>query len=313
MLKKYPHNTVLLHEAVNALNIKSDGIYIDSTFGHGGHSRLILSKLGKKGRLLIIDRDPQAIKIAESINDTRIIIIHSPFSLLSDYVSKYNLTGKINGILFDLGMSSLQLDNSERGFSFMRDGPLDMRMDYTTGISANKWLMKAKINDIIMVLKNFGEEKYAKRIAHCIVKQNRIKPITRTKQLVDIIKNINLISKKNKHPATRSFQAIRIYINNELEEIKKALNSTINILAPNGRLSIISFHSLEDRIIKHFIHNNSYGIQIPPNLPLTEKQIYHLNKCTLKKIQKIRPSKNEIVQNPRSRSSILRIAQRILM
>jgi len=213
MVENYKHTSVLLDEAVNGLNIRQDGIYIDGTFGRGGHSRLILSQLGPQGRLLAIDRDPQAIKAAESIDDARFSIVHGPFSDLADYVRERGLEGKIDGVLLDLGVSSPQLDDAERGFSFMRDGPLDMRMDPTRGYSAAEWLMKAEEEDIIWVLKTFGEERFAKRIARAIVERNRELPMTRTKELADLIANASPFREKHKHPATRSFQAIRIYIN----------------------------------------------------------------------------------------------------
>lgn len=312
MLKNYKHATVLLDEAVNGLNIRSNGIYIDGTFGCGGHSRLILSQLGTKGRLLAIDRDPQAIAVAKSIDDPCFTIIHGLFSALSDYVRERELVGKIDGVLLDLGVSSPQLDNAERGFSFMRDGPLDMRMDPSTGLSAAEWLMKAEAEEIAWVLKTFGEERFAKRIAYAIMERNRVESMTRTKQLADLIASANPAREKHKHPATRSFQAIRIYINSELEEIECALNGTLEVLAPQGRLSIISFHSLEDRIVKRFIRHHSRGAQVLAGIPLTEEQLRRMERRTLKAIGKIRPSEAEVAGNPRARSSVLRIAQRVL-
>ncbi|MCP1065517.1 16S rRNA (cytosine(1402)-N(4))-methyltransferase RsmH [Serratia symbiotica] len=312
MLKNYKHATVLLDEAVNSLNIRSNGTYIDGTFGRGGHSCMILSQLGPEGRLLAIDRDPQAIAAAKSIDDPRFTIVHGPFSALSDYVRERELVGQIDGILLDLGVSSPQLDDAERGFSFMRDGPLDMRMDPSTGLSAAEWLMKAKAEDIAWVLKTFGEERFAKRIACAIVERNRVEPITRTKQLADLIAGASTIREKYKHPATRSFQAIRIYINRELEEIEYALNSTLELLAPQGRLLIISFHSLEDRIVKRFIRHHSRGAQVPAGIPLTEEQIRSIGGRSLKALGKMMPSEAEVAGNPRARSSVLRIAQRVL-
>jgi 16S rRNA (cytosine1402-N4)-methyltransferase len=312
MLKNYKHATVMLDEAVNGLNIRSNGIYIDGTFGRGSHSCLILSQLGQDGRLLAIDRDPQAIAAAKSIDDPRFTIINGPFSALSYYVRERELVGKIDGVLLDLGVSSPQLDDAERGFSFMRDGPLDMRMDPSTGISAAEWLMTAEADDIVWVLKNFGEERFAKRIACAIVERNRVDPMTRTKQLADLIADANPIREKHKHPATRSFQAIRIYINSELEEIECVLNGTLEVLAPRGRLSIISFHSLEDRIVKQFIRHHSRGAQVPVGIPLTEEQLRGMGGRTLKALGKMMPSKIEVAGNPRARSSVLRIAQRVL-
>ncbi|MBP2848473.1 16S rRNA (cytosine(1402)-N(4))-methyltransferase RsmH [Dickeya oryzae] len=311
MAETFKHTTVLLDEAVNGLNIRSNGIYIDGTFGRGGHSRLILSHLGPEGRLLAIDRDPQAVAVANTIDDTRFSIIHGPFSELADYVDERGLTGKIDGILLDLGVSSPQLDDPERGFSFMRDGPLDMRMDSTRGLSAAEWLMKAEADDIAWVLKTFGEERFAKRIARAIVERNRIDPLTRTKALAELIAAASPIREKHKHPATRSFQAIRIYINSELEEIERALDGALKVLAPEGRLSVISFHSLEDRIVKRFIRQHSRGPQVPAGLPLTEEQLRSQGGQTLKSIGKMMPPDDEVAENPRARSSVLRFAERL--
>ncbi|ASN84107.1 16S rRNA (cytosine(1402)-N(4))-methyltransferase RsmH [Pectobacterium versatile] len=312
MLENYKHTTVLLDEAVNGLNIRSGGIYIDGTFGRGGHSRLILSQLGPEGRLLAIDRDPQAIEAAKAIDDPRFSIIHGPFSAMAEYVAELGLTGQIDGVLLDLGVSSPQLDDPERGFSFMRDGPLDMRMDPTRGLSAAEWLMKAEADDIVWVLKTFGEERFAKRIARAIVERNRLDPMTRTKELAELIAAASPFREKHKHPATRSFQAIRIYINSELEEIERALEGALSVLAPQGRLSVISFHSLEDRIVKRFIRHQSRGPQVPAGLPLTEEQLRSQGGQTLKAVgKKLMPSEAEVAENPRARSSVLRFAERL--
>ncbi|QTF07112.1 16S rRNA (cytosine(1402)-N(4))-methyltransferase RsmH [Brenneria izadpanahii] len=311
MPENYKHTTVLLDEAVNGLNIRSNGIYIDGTFGRGGHSRLILSQLGPEGRLLAIDRDPQAIEAAKAIDDPRFSIIHGPFSALADYMAERDLTGRIDGVLLDLGVSSPQLDDPERGFSFMRDGPLDMRMDPTRGVSAAEWLMNAEAEDIAWVLKTFGEERFAKRIARAIVERNRTEPMTRTKELAELIAAASPIREKHKHPATRSFQAIRIYINSELEEIEQALNGALSVLAPHGRLSVISFHSLEDRIVKRFIRHQSRGPQVPAGMPLTEEQLRSQGGQTLKSVGKMMPSAEEVAENPRARSSVLRFAERL--
>ncbi|MFP9530663.1 16S rRNA (cytosine(1402)-N(4))-methyltransferase RsmH [Pectobacterium brasiliense] len=312
MLENYKHTTVLLDEAVNGLNIRSGGIYIDGTFGRGGHSRLILSQLGPEGRLLAIDRDPQAIEAAKAIDDPRFSIIHGPFSAMAEYVAELGLTEQIDGVLLDLGVSSPQLDDPERGFSFMRDGPLDMRMDPTRGLSAAEWLMKAEADDIVWVLKTFGEERFAKRIARAIVERNRLDPMTRTKELAELIAAASPIREKHKHPATRSFQAIRIYINSELEEIERALEGALSVLAPQGRLSVISFHSLEDRIVKRFIRHQSRGPQVPAGLPLTEEQLRSQGGQTLKAVgKKLMPSEAEVAENPRARSSVLRFAERL--
>ena len=310
MMENYKHKTVLLDEAVNGLNIRPDGIYIDGTFGRGGHSRLILSQLGEEGRLLAIDRDPQAIAVAQTINDPRFSIVHGPFSALADYVAERGLTGKIDGILLDLGVSSPQLDDAERGFSFMRDGPLDMRMDPTRGQSAAKWLQTADEADIAWVIKTFGEERFGKRIARAIVERNRIEPMTRTKELAEVIAAATPVKDKHKHPATRTFQAVRIWVNSELEEIELALKSSLDVLAPGGRLSIISFHSLEDRIVNRFMREQSRGPQVPAGLPMTEEQLRKLGGRQLRALGKLMPGEEEVAENPRARSSVLRVAER---
>ncbi|EON89536.1 16S rRNA (cytosine(1402)-N(4))-methyltransferase RsmH [Plesiomonas shigelloides] len=310
MSEQTSHITVLLHEAVGGLAIRPDGIYIDGTFGRGGHSRLILSQLGPQGRLIAIDRDPQAIAEAATIDDPRFQIVHGPFSNVQQYVEELGLTGKIDGFLLDLGVSSPQLDDAERGFSFMRDGPLDMRMDPSCGFSAAEWLQKAEAEDIAWVLKTFGEERFAKRIARAIVERNQSEPMTRTRELAELVAAASPVKEKHKHPATRTFQAIRIYINSELEEIERALDASLTILAPGGRLSVISFHSLEDRIVKRFIRRQSKGPEIPDGLPLTEAQLAGGKKMlTIGKA--IKPSEEEIEQNARSRSSVLRVAERM--
>jgi len=310
MQENFKHTTVLLDEAVNGLNIREDGIYIDGTFGRGGHSRLILSQLGAHGQLLAIDRDPQAIAAAAEIKDPRFSIVHGPFSALAEYVEERGLTGKIDGVLLDLGVSSPQLDDAERGFSFMRDGPLDMRMDPTRGQSAAEWLQNAEEADIAFVLKTYGEERFAKRIARAIVERNREQPMTRTKELADLIAAATPVKDKFKHPATRSFQAIRIWINSELEEIDIALKGALTVLAPGGRLSIISFHSLEDRLVKRFMRDQSRGPQVPTGIPMTESQLKALGGRELKTLGKLIPGEAEVKDNPRARSSVLRIAER---
>ncbi|MGC0985589.1 16S rRNA (cytosine(1402)-N(4))-methyltransferase RsmH [Pantoea agglomerans] len=310
MQENFKHTTVLLDEAVNGLNIREDGIYIDGTFGRGGHSRLILSQLGEKGKLIAIDRDPQAIAAAAEITDPRFSIIHGPFSALAEYVSERDLVGKIDGILLDLGVSSPQLDDAERGFSFMRDGPLDMRMDPSRGHSAAEWLLHAEEADIAFVLKTYGEERFAKRIARAIVERNREQPMTRTRELAEVISIAMPLKDKFKHPATRSFQAIRIWINSELEEIDIALKSAVEVLAPQGRLSVISFHSLEDRLVKRFMRDQSRGPQVPPGIPMTEHQLRALGGRELKLLGKMSPGDAEVSENPRARSSVLRIAEK---
>jgi 16S rRNA (cytosine1402-N4)-methyltransferase len=314
MTEQFKHQSVLLNESVDALQIFADGIYVDGTFGRGGHSRLILSQLGKDGKLLVIDRDPQAIAVAEqlAIEDPRVTVLKGPFSHLHEYVEQLGLAKKINGVLLDLGVSSPQLDDPERGFSFLRDGPLDMRMDPTHGQSAAQWLEKADLEDIVWVLKTFGEEKFARRIATAIVEQRAQQPVRSTLELANLISQAMPVKEKHKHPATRSFQAIRIFINSELDEISQALEGAVEVLAPGGRLSVISFHSLEDRLVKRFIRKQQKGPDYPPGLPLTEAQLNEGR--TLKAVGKARkPSVEEVSVNSRSRSSVLRVAERIYL
>ncbi|MCV2518532.1 MAG: 16S rRNA (cytosine(1402)-N(4))-methyltransferase RsmH [Candidatus Lightella neohaematopini] len=313
MINNYQHNTVLLHEAVNSLHIKPNGIYIDATFGSGGHAKLILSKLNKNGKLIVVDRDPSAIKVACSTLDNRCYIIYDNFSNMIKYIRQLNLLGHIDGVLLDLGISSIQLDDSNRGFSYMKNGPLDMRMNNTTGYTAGYWLNHAKYNDIYSVLYNLGEEYYAKYISKSICKFRKHHSIINTIDLSKIItrsyKSINKHSKR--HPATKSFRAIRMFINQELEEIKLLLSHISHILSSNGILSIISFHSLEDRIIKNFMSpitttNNAYSFSV------NQQSILKISKDKkFKFLKKIKPSSNEIINNRRSRSAILRIAQKI--
>ena len=310
------HSTVLLHETVEGLALKENGIYIDGTFGRGGHSRLILSKLADNGKLIAIDRDPKAVAEAKKIQDPRFHIEHNTFSEILSICEKLGLVGKIDGILLDLGVSSPQLDDAARGFSFMKDGPLDMRMDNSQGLSAAEWLQRVSEQDLAWVLKTFGEERFAKKIAKAIVDYNKSavqnggECLTRTLQLAELIAQTVPFKDKHKHPATRSFQAIRIFINAELDELEKVLASALAVLAPGGRLSIISFHSLEDRMVKHFMRKQSQGEAIPKGLPLREDQIQRNQR--LKVIGKaIMPSEDEIAQNPRARSAVLRIAERL--
>lgn len=316
MSENFKHISVLLNESVDGLNIKPDGIYIDGTFGRGGHSRTILSRLGEQGRLYSIDRDPQAIAEAKTITDPRFTIIHGPFSGMADYASEYGIAGRVDGILLDLGVSSPQLDDAERGFSFMKDGPLDMRMDPTSGVPVSQWLAEADVEDISWVIREFGEDKHAWRIAKAIVayrENEENEPLTRTGQLAKLISDAAPKSfKEKKHPATRAFQAFRIYINSELDEIATALNGALSILAPQGRLSVISFHSLEDRMVKQFMRKESRGPQVPHGIPMTEEQIRELGSAALKTVGKaIKPSKNELGENVRARSSVLRIAEKV--
>ncbi|KQA18452.1 16S rRNA (cytosine(1402)-N(4))-methyltransferase RsmH [Vibrio metoecus] len=316
MTASFQHISVLLNESIEGLAIKPDGIYIDGTFGRGGHSRTILAQLGPEGRLYSIDRDPQAIAEAQKIDDPRFTIVHGPFSGIAEYAQRYDLVGKVDGVLFDLGVSSPQLDDAERGFSFMKDGPLDMRMDPTSGMPVSEWLAQADLDDITWVIREFGEDKHARRIAKAIVeyRENELnEPLTRTSQLAKLISDAAPKSfKEKKHPATRAFQAFRIYINSELEEIDTALRGASDILAPQGRLSVISFHSLEDRMVKRFMRKESQGPQVPHGIPLTQDQIRALGSAKMKTVGKaLKPSDQEVELNPRSRSSVLRVAEKL--
>uniref|UniRef100_A0A451DFA7 Ribosomal RNA small subunit methyltransferase H n=1 Tax=Buchnera aphidicola (Cinara pseudotsugae) TaxID=2518978 RepID=A0A451DFA7_9GAMM len=302
------HIPVLLKESISALNIKPNGVYVDGTFGSGGHSLEILKKIGKKGKLYAIDQDPQSVLLGKKIQDNRFFIKQGNFSkVIQDLYYLDNI--QIDGILLDLGVSSTQIDTANRGFSFMKNGPLDMRMNNTIGIPAWQWLQKTNQKKIESILKNLGEERYAKKISHCIIERNKKKPILQTLDLVEIIKRV--IPKKNtfKHPATRTFQAIRIYINQELESLQKILNILIKILKTRARIVIISFHSIESRIVKNFFKKYSKYQVIPKGLPITDKQIKQRTLKKIKIIKKIKPSINEIKKNPRARSALLRIAE----
>lgn len=304
------HESVMLEEAMSGLNIQPDGVYIDATYGRGGHSRVILQHLNITGRLLVMDKDPHAIADAEMFasSDARVRVFNGSFSKLRQFCVQENILGKVNGILFDLGVSSPQLDQPERGFSFMRTGVLDMRMDPTTGISVAQWLASASAEEIAWVLKNLGEERFSQRIANAIVATRAKIVISTTTQLAEIISNAIPIREKHKHPATRSFQALRIYINKELEDLAAALEQVLEVLANDGRLVAISFHSLEDRIVKQYIAGHVKGDIFPHLLPITHDQL----QPKLRKIGKaLKPTESEIINNVRARSAVLRIAEKI--
>lgn len=309
MYKYFSHIPVLLKESIDNLNIKKNGIYIDATFGCGGHSKLILSKLNNLGKLYAIDKDKDAINFGNTIKDNRFNIFHCNFSHLKKIIKKKKLIGKINGIIIDCGVSSTQIDNSKRGFSFIQNGPLDMRMNNTDGEPAYLWLSKYHYNDIYMILKKYGEERYAKKIARAIFFRNKRSIIKTTKELADLVSSVVQTKKRFKHPATRTFQAIRIHTNNELKEIKIILKDSLEILSSLGRLLVISFNSLEDRIVKEFMHKNSTNSIVPYDIPLTETELKKFNMKKLKIINRIFPSNKEILQNSRSRSAILRVAE----
>jgi 16S rRNA (cytosine1402-N4)-methyltransferase len=305
------HISVLPKEAIESLAIKPNGLYIDCTFGRGGHSALILEQLNEQGRLIAIDRDLTAIEAAKRFaNDKRFCIEHTGFADLFAVAEKHQCVQQVDGILLDLGVSSPQLDDAERGFSFMHDGPLDMRMDTTQGRTAADWINQADVEDISWVLKTYGEEKHAWRIANAIVAARAEQPITRTTQLANIIKTAAPQREIKKHPATRSFQAIRIYINSELEQIEQALDASLAVLKPGGRLVVISFHSLEDRLVKQFMKKHSQGKKVPRGLPVTEQQLQQGKKLALIG-RKLKPGQQEVSDNRRSRSSVMRVAERL--
>ena len=310
MTASFSHTSVLLQECLDGLAIKTDGIYIDATFGRGGHSGEILKQLGSNGRLIAFDRDPQAIEAADRFaDDERFEIVHSAFGDMAEVIAQMGLTQQIDGVLMDLGVSSPQLDDAERGFSFLRDGPLDMRMDTSRGLSAADWLNSADEQDITQVIKEFGEEKFGKRIAHAIVNYRQQQPLARTSELVTIIDQAMPVKDKFKHPATRTFQGIRIYINAELEQLRVGLKAATGILRPGGRMAVISFHSLEDRLVKRFMKEQSKGKALPPGLPVTQAEIDADKVLTL--IGKaIKPGEEELKHNVRSRSAVLRVAEK---
>ena len=310
MAGPHVHSPVLFAEALAALAIRSDGCYLDGTFGRGGHSGAILERLGEKGRLLAMDKDPEAVAYAQKVfgEERRFIIKQGSFGMLEQWMQENGLIGRVDGILLDLGVSSPQLEAPERGFSFLRDGPLDMRMDNSTGISAARWLAEAEEYEVATVLKEYGEERFAKRIARAIVAARAEAPITTTGRLVSLIEQAVPVREKGKHPATRSFQAIRIFINRELEDLQAALEQSLRVLAPGGRLAVISFHSLEDRMVKRFIRDHVRGDVFPPGVPVTARML----QPRLKRIGKaIHPGEEEVFENPRARSAVLRVAERL--
>ncbi len=306
----FHHQTVLLNEAVAALNItgaREAGTYIDGTFGRGGHSRLILQQLGATGRLLAFDKDPQAIASAQQINDPRFQIVHRSFAQMDTALAELGVS-QVDGVLLDLGISSPQVDDAGRGFSFREDGPLDMRMNNQDGVSAAEWLALASEAEIREVIKNYGEERFAFQIAKAIINRRTTEAITRTRQLAEIVANAVKTREKGKDPATRTFQAIRIFINQELEDIEVGLQAAFQHLAVNGRLSVISFHSLEDRLVKQFMAGLATVAQPDRRLPIKSVD---LPSPTLRLLGKQKPGSEEVTQNPRSRSAILRVAERI--
>jgi 16S rRNA (cytosine1402-N4)-methyltransferase len=303
------HVPVLLDEVVQALKPAPQGIYLDATYGRGGHVRAILERLGPQGRIIAIDRDPAAVAHARDAfgADARVHAHHAPFSMLSRVLEQEGVNGQVDGALFDLGVSSPQLDRAERGFSFRAAGSLDMRMDPTRGESAAQWLARATVQEIERVIRDYGEERFARRVARAIVRARDLQPIATTLQLAEIVASAVPTREPGQHPATRTFQALRIHINRELDELEAALPQAVAALAPGGRLAVISFHSLEDRAVKRFLAREARGGDLPPDLPLRAAELHPRLRVVGKAA---RASAAEIARNPRARSAVLRVAER---
>jgi len=302
------HVPVLAQEAVAALAIRPDGVYVDATFGRGGHSRLILDQLGEQGRLVALDRDPDAIRAGEALKDRRLTLVRSAFSRLGQVLREASVA-QVDGVLLDIGVSSPQLDDATRGFSFRFDAPLDMRMDPGSGLSAAEWLASAAEGEISEVIRTYGEERFAKSIARAIVAAREKETIRSTGQLASLIAATIKRREPGQHPATRSFQAIRIYINRELEELSDVLPQCVDVLRPGGRLAVISFHSLEDRIVKRFMRDESLGEQAPARLPIPASMLKPGRMKLVGRAQ--HASDSEVADNPRARSAVLRVAERV--
>lgn len=304
------HKTVLLESAVAALVWDDAGFYVDGTFGRGGHSQAILAKLGPKGVLLAIDKDPEAVALAQSQfeKEPRFSIVQASFASLTELIKTRQKAGEVAGVLLDLGVSSPQLDDADRGFSFIQDGPLDMRMNPGEGQSAAQWLAHADEREIADIIYRYGEERHSRRMARAIVAERVKKPITTTLQLAEIVKQANPSWEKNKHPATRAFQAIRIHINQELDDLQSCLQQALEMLKPHGRLVVISFHSLEDRIVKQFIDKHVRGDDFPVGVPVRHDQ---LNRRLVKVGKPVKAQEEELRRNPRARSAIMRVAEKV--
>jgi 16S rRNA (cytosine1402-N4)-methyltransferase len=306
----FEHETVLLHEAVAALVTDPDGLYVDGTFGRGGHSRLVLQRLGPRGRLLGIDKDPQAVAAGNQLagEDGRFAMVRGSFAEVSNLLEGRDGARPLTGLLLDLGVSSPQLDQAERGFSFSRDGALDMRMDPEHGTSAAEWLAQAEEGEIARVLKEYGEERFARRMARAIVAARAQAPIRTTLQLAKIVAEANPAWERGRHPATRAFQAIRIHINRELDDLARLLEQVPELLAVGGRLVVISFHSLEDRMVKRFIRQQQRGDEVPSYIPVTAVE----SRQRLRAVGKpAYAGEAEVAANPRARSAVMRVAERI--
>ncbi|MEC5404742.1 16S rRNA (cytosine(1402)-N(4))-methyltransferase RsmH [Paraburkholderia sp. MPAMCS5] len=311
MRNELQHRTVLLEEAVNALVTRADGVYVDGTFGRGGHSRLVLEKLGEAGRLIAFDKDPLAIATAQQIADPRFGIVHESFASLRGAIAQRGIE-QVSGVLLDLGVSSPQVDDPERGFSFRADGPLDMRMDPTRGESAADWLARATVQELTEVIRDYGEERFAFQIAKALVarraESDRLGPLVSTGELAQIVANVVKTREKGKDPATRTFQAIRIHINQELAELQVVLEAALSLLEQGGRLVVISFHSLEDRIVKRFMQAYASTPAVDRRLPI---RAVDLPSPPLKIIGRVFASDAEVAANPRARSAVMRVAERI--
>ncbi|MCJ8340504.1 MAG: 16S rRNA (cytosine(1402)-N(4))-methyltransferase RsmH [Pseudomonadales bacterium] len=309
--ENFEHVTVLLQEAVDALVTDASGAYVDGTFGRGGHSSKILASLAGDGKLLAIDKDLEAIDFAQQrfATDNRFSISHGSFARIEEFTEQQQLHGKVTGILLDLGVSSPQLDDPQRGFSFQYDGPLDMRMDTTCGESAAQWIARATEKEIADVIFTYGEDKFGRRMARAIVAEREKNPIETTAHLAQVVKDANPAWEKGKHPATRAFQAIRIQVNQELSDLEKCLDGALEALEVGGRLVVISFHSLEDRIVKRFIRRHVKGDDhLPQGIPYTNDML----RCRLKDIsKKVKASSGEVNQNPRARSAVMRVSEKI--
>ena len=303
------HTSVMVKEVVEALNIRPDGTYVDATFGRGGHTRAILECLGPAGRVLAIDRDPDACRYGHEVfaNEPRMLLVQARFSDLAAIIEREGLRQRITGMVFDLGVSSPQLDHASRGFSFQKQGPSDMRMDFSTGETVADWLSAVEEAELVRVLRELGEERYAKRIARAVVGARGHVPLTTTTELAALISQCVPTAEPGKHPATRTFQALRIKVNGELDELDVILSQIESLLSVNGRLVVISFHSLEDRRVKHFFRRCARGDRYPPDLPITRDQI----RPTLRLVGKLlRPTSEEVDLNPRARSAVMRVAER---
>lgn len=301
------HVSVLLEEAVAALNLREDGIYVDATFGRGGHSRAILARLGPNGGLIALDRDPAAVAVGEAMDDARFRMVHAPFSEV-DVALREAGVAEVDGVLFDLGVSSPQLDEAERGFSFRFDAPLDMRMDTSRGMTAAEWLNQAPAEEIARVVRDYGEERFARQVARAIVEARTVAPLASTRQLAQVVAGAVRTRERGQDPATRTFQAVRIFINRELEEIEQALPRAAVSLKTGGRLVVISFHSLEDRLVKRFMRKESEGEQVPLEIPLPASALR--GGCLRLIGNKVKPSERESSANPRARSATMRVAER---